>query len=57
MELQGVLTAQEEAQGFSLDEDVDVVLVLRHGEVLAAFSAHGATRESLREFLDRERAR
>ncbi len=57
MELQGVLTAQEEAQGFSLHEDEDFVLVLRHGEVLAAFSAHGATRESLREFLDRERAR
>jgi len=57
MELQGVLTAQEEAQGFSLHEDEDFVFVLRYGELLAAFSAHGATRESLREFLARERAR
>ncbi len=32
-------------------------LVLRHGELLAIFSAHGTTRESLRGFLDREKGR
>lgn len=57
MQFQGILTEEDLAQGFSLEEEEHFVLVLRHGKVVAAFSAHGATRESLREFLDGEAGR
>jgi len=55
-DMSGLLTEEDRALGFSLEEDEDFVLVSRDGELLATFSAHGATRESLREFLDREGA-
>ena len=56
-DVSGALTEEDLAQGFSLEEDEDVLLVLRHGELLVTFSSSGATRESLREFLDREKGR
>ena len=54
-DVSGALTEEDLAQGFSLEEDEDVLLVLRHGELLVTFSSCGVTRESLREFLDREK--
>ena len=56
LELEGILSEEERAQGFSLEEEEDLVFLLRYGRVLAAFSSHGVTLESIRAFLDGHRA-
>lgn len=47
-----ILTEQEISEGFSIYEDSSLVTIYRFDELLATFSAHGATRESLRANLD-----
>ena len=55
MELEGILSEEERASGFTLEEEEDFVFLLRYGWTLAVFSSHGVTREKLSEFVDREK--
>ena len=50
----GILTPIDVAEGFGLWEDEDFVYLTRHGEVVATFSAGGATKQSIEEEILRQ---
>lgn len=50
--LNELLSDQDRAEGFTLQEDDHCVFVFRCGRQVAVFSSSGMTRESLRDFLD-----
>jgi len=50
----GILTPTDVAEGFELWEDEDFVYLTRHGEIVATFSAGGATKQSIQEEIARQ---
>jgi hypothetical protein len=52
--LKGVLTEEQEADGFKAFEDEEFVYIRRFGEVCLTFGSQ-ATRESIREAVERLR--
>ncbi len=54
-ELKGLLTPEEGKAGYQVLEEEDFVVILYRGREIARFSSSGATRESIREFLETEK--
>lgn len=50
----GILTPVDVAQGFGLWEDEEWVYLTRQGEVVATWSAAGATKKSIQEEILRQ---
>jgi len=50
----GILTPIDVADGFGLWEDEDFLYLKRYGEIVATFSAAGATKQSIQEEILRQ---
>ena len=54
--VKGILTEEQEADGFGAFEDEELVYITRFAEPCLAFGSH-TTKESIREFVERIRVR
>ena len=48
----GILSQEQEQDGFAVFDNEDFVFIKRFGEVCLVFSSSGATKESMREALE-----
>ena|GEM_PF-5486435 len=50
--LHGILTPEQEQDGFEAFEDEDFIYIKRFGRVCLTYSSHGATKETIRKDIE-----